>query len=152
MMRVMRAGRLPPDLAARLATLGDTLATHPGVVFAYLFGSAARGELRPLSDVDVAVCLTDAADPVQARLDLVNALARHLSADAVDVVILNTAPTALIGRILRTRQVIVDRDPFRRHRFESAELRKFFDFSIREQRLLAKLAGGRPEPDPAQAG
>jgi hypothetical protein len=148
----MRARRLPPDLEARLATLGDTLAAHPSVVFAYLFGSAAHGELRPLSDVDVAIYLTDAADPVQTRLDLVTAIARHLRADAVDVIILNTAPTALIGRILRARQVIVDRDPFRRHRFESAELRKFFDFSVREQRLLARLARGRSEPDPAQAG
>lgn len=152
MMRLMRGARLPSDLAARLATLGAVLAAHPGVVFAYLFGSAARGELRPLSDVDVAVYLTDAADPVQARLDLVTTVTRHLGTDAVDVVILNTVPTALIGRILGARQVLVDREPFRRHRFESAELRKFLDVRVREQRLLARLAGGRPEPDPAQAG
>jgi hypothetical protein len=39
--------------------------------------------------------------------------------------------------------VICDRDPFRRHRFESLALRQFFDFSILEHRLLARrYAGG----------
>jgi predicted nucleotidyltransferase len=152
MMREMPTVRLPPDLETRLVTLGDTLAAHPSVVFAYLFGSAARGELRPLSDVDVAIFVTETAEPGQAKLDLVDAVARHLRTDAVDVVILNVAPTALVGRILRGRRVIADRDPFRRHRFESAELRKFFDFTIREERLLSRLIGGRSEPHPAQAG
>jgi len=46
------------------------------------------------------------------------------------VVVLNTAPTALTGRILQARQVIFDRDPFRRHLFESLALREFFDFRI----------------------
>lgn len=140
------------DTACRLATLGDALAHLPAVSFAYLFGSAARGELRPLSDIDIAVYLVEAADPAEVRLAVVGAATRHLGTDAVDVVVLNSAPTALVGRILSDRQVIVDRDPFRRHRFESAELRKFFDFARRERRLLAAMyPRGRREPDPAQA-
>ena len=39
-------------------------------------------------------------------------------------VVLNTAPTALVGRILGSRRVILDREPFRRHRFESQALRE----------------------------
>ncbi|HXJ84872.1 MAG TPA: hypothetical protein VMS64_40045 [Candidatus Methylomirabilis sp.] len=56
--------------------------------------------------------------------------------------ILNTAPTALVGRILGSRRVIVDRQPFRRHRFESQALREFLDFRIFEHRLLSRQYPG----------
>jgi hypothetical protein len=59
----------------------------------------------------------------------------------VDLVMLNTAPTALAGRVLAGRRVILDRDPFRRHRFESLALRRFFDFRLFEHRLLARRFG-----------
>lgn len=71
-----------------------------------MFGSAARGALRPLGDVDVAVYLDEAVDPVQARLDLVALLTRHLGTDAVDVVVLNRTPTALLGRIVQSRRLL----------------------------------------------
>ena len=113
------------------------------VRFAYLFGGAARGDLRPLSDVDVAVYLNDAADPVQARLDLIGMVTKHLGTDEVDLVILNRTPTALLRRILQTRRVISDKDPFLRHRFESLALRQFLDFRIFERRVLnARFARG----------
>jgi len=128
---------LPADIERRLRTLGPALEKCSGVVFAYLFGGAAEGRLRPLSDVDVAVYLESTRDPVEGRLDVIGAVTRHLGTEEVDVVVLNTAPISLTGRILQTRQVICDRDPFRRHRFESRALREFFDFRSFEHRLLA---------------
>ncbi|HEU4371579.1 MAG TPA: nucleotidyltransferase domain-containing protein [Methylomirabilota bacterium] len=69
----MRRGTaLPAHIESRLGTLGATLDRRPEVRFAYLFGGAGRHQLRPLSDVDVAVYIDDAtADRVQARLDLI---------------------------------------------------------------------------------
>jgi predicted nucleotidyltransferase len=138
-----RGAPLPPDIERRLATLGSVLDRQPAVLFAYVFGSAGRGALRPLSDVDVAVYLDEGADPIQARLDLIRVVARHLGTDEVDLVVLNDAPTALAGRILQSRRVVSDREPFRRHRFESLALRKFLDFRRLEQRILdARFASG----------
>ena len=142
---------LPPDIESRLATLGDALSPIPSVAFGYLFGSAACGRLRPLSDIDVAVYLDEGVDLIEARLDVIRALTRFLRTDAVDLVVLNAAPTSLLGRVLGSRRIVLDRDPFRRHRFESDELRKFFDFQIRERRLLEQWSRGRPDADPAQA-
>jgi predicted nucleotidyltransferase len=140
---MIREAPLPRGIEERVHTLGGAFARCPGVVFAYLFGGVAKGDIRPLSDVDVGVYLDESMDQIGARLEALGAVTAHLRTDEVDLVVLNTAPTALVGRILQTRRVICDRDPFRRHRFESLALRQFFDFSILEHRLLARrYAGG----------
>jgi predicted nucleotidyltransferase len=71
---MIRDRRLPDGIEARIESLGRALERCPHVVFAYLFGSAATGRLRPLSDVDVAVYLDETADPVEARQEVVGAL------------------------------------------------------------------------------
>jgi predicted nucleotidyltransferase len=131
-----RGAPLPTEIEHRLATLGAVLEEHPAVRFAYVFGGAGRRDLRPLSDVDVAAYPDDAVDPVPACLDLIGVVTKHLGTDEVDLVVLNRAPTALLGRIVQSRRVIADKDPFLRHCFESLELRKFLDFRIFEQRFL----------------
>lgn len=126
-----------PAIAARLDTLGAALERAcPHLTFAYLFGSQATGRTGPRSDVDVAVYLEGATDPMRARLDLASAAAAHLGTDHVDLIVLNGAPLSLVGRILQTRRVLVDRDPFLRHRYESLTARMFHDFRIREHRML----------------
>ena len=140
---MIRKSRLPLGIESRVATLGGALARCSGVVFAYLFGGAARDDIKPLSDVDVGVYLDESVDPFEARLEVLGVTTAHLGTDEVDLVVLNTAPTALAGRILQTRRVIYDRDPSCRHRFESRVLRQFCDFRILEHRLLARrFAGG----------
>lgn len=139
---MIRQEPLPSDVRERLESLGDALTSEPGIAFAYLFGSAARSELRPLSDVDIAIFVDEGADPVETRLRAIGRLTQHLGSDEVDVIVLNGAATALVGRVLASRRVILDRDPFLRHRFESAELRKFFDFRVLEARALAGRARG----------
>jgi hypothetical protein len=129
---------LPPDIEVRLDGLADAIAAAaPDVEFAYLFGSAAASRLTPRSDVDVAIFVSPHADAHAVQLDVIRAVTRCLSTDAVDVVVLNTAPIALAGRILTTRRVLLDRAPFARHRYESLTARMFQDFRIRERRLLA---------------
>jgi hypothetical protein len=118
------------------------LEASPGVLFAYLFGSASRGRLGPLSDVDIAVYLDDTCDPLEARLEAIGRANAHLGTDRVDVVVLNQAPIALVGRILQSRRVLCDRDPFRRHRFESLALREFADFRVFETRILSRRSAG----------
>lgn len=132
---------LPPDLQDRLAGLGDAIAAcSPDIQFAYLFGSAAAGTLTPRSDIDVAIHVAPGADGHAVRLAVARVAARQLATDAVDVVLLNTAPLSLAGRVLASRQVIAERDPYARHAYESLTLRQFHDFRIRERRILAERA------------
>jgi uncharacterized protein len=134
---VIHANPVPPDVGQRLATIARALNPFPQVVFGYLFGSRGSGQPGPLSDVDVAVYLEEGDDIGITRLGLIGALTRHLGTDDVDVVVLNTAPIALAGRVLAQRQVIVDR-------YESLTTRAFLDFGHFEHRLLERrFARGR---------
>ena len=119
----------------------ESLKGIDSVRFAYLFGSHAAGTSRPSSDVDVAVFLDKSSDFMEEKLKIMGSLSEHIGTDAVDVVVLNAAPTSIVGRILSTREVVIDRDPFCRHSFESLALRKYFDFSIKESNILAKRFG-----------
>ena len=110
------------------------MARVPEVRFAYLFGSTARGDDGPLSDIDLAVFLDEAADPFETRLSLIDLVTRRLGDDRVDVVVLNTAPVALAGRVLASRQLLFERDAFARHRYESRVMREFADFRVFERR------------------
>lgn len=120
------------------------------VAFAYLFGSAARGQGRPGSDLDVAIFL-DAGVPSDLYLDASLRIAGRLG-DAtklggVDVLVMNDAPLPLLGRIIRDRRVLYTRDEPARVEFESRKLREFFDFQIHaeplDRALLRAIAEGR---------
>lgn len=127
---------------SRLETLGTALETAcPAIAFAYLFGSAATGHMGPRSDVDIAIYLSGNDNRYDVGLDAAGVAASHLGTDAVDLVVLNTAPVSLAGRILGTRRVLIDREPFRRHQYESLTARMFHDFRLRERRLLAARFG-----------
>lgn len=132
---MIRKTELPGDIDVRLSSVGALLAAREEVAFAYLFGGQA-GERRPLSDVDLAVYLKGGLDFDDCHAALLALLVRHLGTDEVDLVLLNHAPIALLGRILRQRRVILDRDPYLRHRFESRVIREFQDFGAFERKFL----------------
>lgn len=122
--------------ASLFGTLADVLDRQKDVLFGYVFGSQALGAAGPRSDVDVAVYLAPGVDAFESRIHILGALQSALRTDAVDLLVLNTAPLSIAGRMLLTRRVLVDQDPHARHRYESLTAREFSDFRIREHRLL----------------
>ena len=132
---------LPDDIHKRFTTLSGALEQDSRVVFAYLFGGLAEGRQRPLSDVDIAVYLSDPSNRAEAKLELFSTISDILGTSELDLVILNGAPLSLAGRILQRKRLLVDKEPFVRHRYESVILREFFDFSIMEGKLFAARYG-----------
>jgi len=129
---------LPKDILDKLPAASRAMEAAPEVIFAYLFGGLARGAPRPLSDVDIAVFLRDAAAAAHTKLMLFDSLTDALGTIELDLIILNAAPISLVGRIIQGRKLLVDKEPFLRHRFESAKMREFFDFRIREDAFLER--------------
>jgi len=133
--------RLPEDILSKIAKGNKVLLDDDNVVFAYLFGGFAEGKVTPLSDIDIAVFLKSVHDVAEYKLGLFDRLADSLGTSEIDLVILNTAPISLTGRILQKKQILIDKDPPRRHIFESVSLRKFFDFKIIEDKYFLRRYG-----------
>ena len=142
--------------------LSSLFAGEP-VVIAYLFGSQARGEAGPLSDVDVAVLLEDglsAEEMLALRLRLMEAIGRALGVERVDVVALNDAPYLLQHRVIRDGRVLLARDELARVRYEFRVLRDYLDFryfedkyfQAMEDRILKEGLGARYSDSPEAAG
>jgi hypothetical protein len=133
--------KLPENILSRLPDAQKILSGDRQVVFAYLFGGLAEGTVRPLSDIDIAVYLRDTAHLAEYKLLLFERLADAMGTGEIDLVILNTAPISLVGRVLLKKRLLVDKNPFQRHSFESTALRKFFDFRIKEDLLFERRYG-----------
>jgi predicted nucleotidyltransferase len=135
---MIKFSQLPENILELLPGAEAYLEAHPKTIFAYLFGSLARGIPLPLSDVDIAVYLADNLFVKEDKLDILGQLMDILQTDEIDLVILNTASLPIMINILKNKRIIVDKDPFARHTFESLTMRKYFDFSIKESAQLKR--------------
>ena len=130
--------------AAAAAVLHDA-----PVCFAYLYGSVARGEAHPGSDLDVAV-MFERSVPAEERLSLELALGLALDAqlggERADVRDLAVLPLVLRGRVVTEGALLFSRDEEGRVAFEVATRNEFFDFlpayRAYQEASLARMAVG----------
>lgn len=111
-----------------LPMVEGVVAQAPGVAAAYVFGSVARGESRPESDVDVGVLYTEQPPATLQGVvgDLRRVLQRALGRE-VDLVVLNDAPPDLVHRVLRDGVLVCDRDRPTRLAFEVKSRNAYWD-------------------------
>lgn len=135
-----------PDLTS---TVAEVLEGEP-VVLAYLYGSRARGDHRTDSDVDIAVLLDRSAvteDDLNLATRLAGRLEHALRAPVDPLLVLDTAPLRLVGRVLRDGTVLYSRDEPRRVDFESRMGPQALDYEIKatrlDRQLLQDFAAGR---------
>ena len=129
---------MTPDVREHLSTFFG--ADARGVVAVYVFGSLARGEQTPASDIDIAILFAVAPPAtLDSALFTLAADLERLLGRSVDLTMLNTASADLVHRVLRDGDVIIDRDPTARLRFEVAKRNEFFDLEPlrRQYRRLA---------------
>jgi predicted nucleotidyltransferase len=137
------------DPVARLELLLREALGDSSVRWAYLFGSAARGE--SFRDLDVAVMLTADARGALALgriASRVEVAGRGLPVDVVD---LASAAPVLAGRIVREGRVLADREPEARRRWEIEANRRALDIEpwlaefsrLRNEALRRRVAHGR---------
>jgi hypothetical protein len=124
-------------------------ARRDALVCAYLFGSVARGDAGPLSDVDLALLFESGVDSDR-RINLAAALAssvQELAGPGVDITILNDAPPALAHRVLREGRLLLTRDERGRVAFETKVIREYLDFqpvlASYDRELLKRAREGR---------
>jgi len=140
---MIRYTRLPGNIMDLLPKADAYLESASDVVFAYIFGSLAKGLHQPLSDVDIAVYIREDPDVAERKMTLLTNLMDCLETDEIDLVILNRAPLPLQMSVLENKRVIVDKVPFARHKYESLVMRKYLDFSTVELGMLRRRYYGR---------
>jgi len=140
---MIKSKKLPANIEDLIPKALTYLQSMPDILFAYLFGSFGKGKHFPLSDVDIAVYLKEPLDVPEKKMEILGALIDILQTDEIDLVVLNNAPLPLRMRILESKKVVVDHEPFLRHHYESLTMREYFDFSILEKQILnRRFLGG----------
>ena len=108
------------------------LASDPELAAARLFGSAARGELRPDSSVDVGVIFREKgrSSLTDHRLlgDLASRLEQVTAPRSVDVVVLSEQGAIFAHNALVEGKLILEADRERRVDFETDTVLQAFDF------------------------
>jgi predicted nucleotidyltransferase len=107
------------------------------VGLAYLFGSIARNDIGPLSDIDLAVYLDESLSKsaVDKHLDrLYIKVSRALQNDNIDLVLLNTVEQPeLAYAIIAEGQLLFDREPYKVV-VEPKIMNQYFDFRFSLER------------------
>lgn len=136
---MIRYKKLPDDILQKIDSLTGFFKKDSNIIFAYLFGGLLKKRRNPLSDIDIAVYVKDTGK--LDYLELFGKISGLLNTDEVDLIVLNTVPISLAGRVLQDRKVLIDKNPFLRHKYESLTLRKYFDFKIKEGNILKRRYG-----------
>jgi len=112
------------------------------VVFAYLYGSIARGESHKYSDVDLAVFLKEPLKNYRKLLYLITLI--KLRGVEIDVRVLNNAPPLFRYNVIKEGIILVDKDTKLREEFvyrtlvEALDIKESIEY-YRKRRLEASI-------------
>jgi predicted nucleotidyltransferase len=141
--QIRRGGPFPAvDRGALDAVASALAAAHPWIEAVYLFGSRARGQTHPGSDLDLAV-LPDQAGLGLDRLLLEAELARFVQdrlGVPVDVVLIRRdLSPSLLYDIFSVETILYARDPERAHRMACQARAEYRDIRPRLDRTFARV-------------
>jgi predicted nucleotidyltransferase len=108
--------------------LRRVLASEPGVVYALVFGSAARETLRPDSDVDVAIELLAGAPRDVLALGTLAARLESAVGRRIDLILLDEAASPLAYRVFREGRILVEHDHAALVRRKARAILEYLDF------------------------
>lgn len=131
------------ELARRMRPI---LADYPQLAAAWIFGSAARGDLRADSDIDVGILFRTPGDTALDHHRMIGELAARLESSTVphpvDVVVLESQGVIFCHRAFVEGQLIYEADHERRVDFESDTVVRALDFRPTHELALRGQAAG----------
>lgn len=128
---MIKFGHKQENLDQHLPALVEYARLNEEILAVYLFGSYARNEAGPMSDIDIAFLIdgTKAKVNFDFELKLLGDVNDLLKTDEVSLVILNTAPLTIQYGVISDSKLIYCRDEEKRLEFEEKLLMKYLDFS-----------------------
>ena len=120
--------------------LAHIFAEYQGeIIAAYLFGSMAKGEPSPSSDIDIAILMRNAerSNGVSLKFRLYPDLCRKLKRNDIDLVLLNLSGNLMLNdEIVRNGKVIFSTDDDAREIYEVSVLHRATDFKFQRHYAL----------------
>jgi hypothetical protein len=110
---IKTGNKLPPDIMKRVGLLPDHLQGDESVCALYLHGSAATGNMTPLSDLDFGLLLRrkmSKEDRFDKLLKLTTLFMDILETDEFDLVLMNEAPPRIPHKIIKTGKLLYVND------------------------------------------
>lgn len=105
--------KLPNNVLDKLPEVTNMVEADPDVDALYAFGSLAKGDLKPMSDLDFAVLLSrklNNKERSKKHIELIGIFTGTFHTDEVDLIILNDAPQRFSYNILREGKCLVLKD------------------------------------------
>lgn len=123
----------------KLDRLREFFAKEKDVAAVYLFGSAARCEAGPLSDIDVGILLREGLSPgLDYRLRIIDGLTEILEGP-VDVIFLNSASPLLRFQVVKNGKLVFSRSEVARVEFEARAIDEYLDMNRIEEEYVRCL-------------
>ena len=128
---MLRDRKTSGEVVELASALSPVFAGFPEIAAVYVFGSVARGDAGPESDLDLGLVLPRGATVLGSYrmvADLAGKVERHTRRRTVDVILLEPQGPIFCHRVLAEGRLIYEADRDRRIDFESGVLVRAFDF------------------------
>jgi len=115
-----------------LPTLFRRLESLPYLTALFLFGSLARGERKPLSDLDLAVLFREGLtkeEIFELELELRGVISEAAGTEEFDLIVLDVAPVRFVYNVFKEGKLVFCKDEARLIDLHEEVVRKHLDFS-----------------------
>jgi len=117
------------ELNEKISKIIETIKSHPNVIAIYLFGSHAKGEATPLSDIDIAVILENPTPESEADIG-------SLSSQEIDVVLFHRLPLHIRYEVFKYGREIFVRDEEKLLEIKLKVIREYLD-TVRMYKMIS---------------
>ena len=136
---MIREGKkLPADVQTKIPAVIAEIAEDKDVIALYGFGSLVEGTLKPLSDLDFGILLSDSLNKQERfrkSINLIGIFNKRLNTDEVDLVILNDGPFGFAYNIVKTGKLLYCLDQRRLIDFVEETTKMYLDFKPTRDRF-----------------
>jgi hypothetical protein len=143
---MIREGRkIPADSTEKIPEMVDLVSADPDIIALYAFGGLAKGQLKPLSDLDIAVIISNMltnTERFEKHLQLLSSLNQLFGTDEIDLVILNDVSSRFAHMILRDGKLLFCRDFKVLIDFVEKVRKSYFDFRYYRDRFDEEFLKG----------
>jgi len=117
------------ELNEKISKIIEVIKSHPNVIAIYLFGSHAKGEATPLSDIDIAVILENPTPESEADIG-------SLSSPEIDVVLFHRLPLHIKYEVFKYGREIFVRDEEKLLEIKLKVMREYLD-TVRMYKMIS---------------